>query len=68
VPYPRETNRDQVIRCRLTAEPDGWHVAPTKPQGSHVLTSMLGAKAYALIPRGEDDLAPGDRVDIELVG
>jgi molybdopterin molybdotransferase len=67
VPYGQEENRDQVIRCRLTAEPDGWHVAPTKPQGSHVLTSMLGAKAFALIPRGAGELSSGDRVEIELV-
>ena len=67
VPYPREAERDQVVRCRLDARPDGWHVAPTKPQGSHVLTSMLGAGALALIPRGEEDVAPGDRVDIELL-
>jgi molybdopterin molybdotransferase len=68
VAYPREAARDQVIRCRLAAEPDGWHVAPTKPQGSHVLTSMLGAGALALIPRGDRDAQPGDLVDIELLG
>ena len=67
VHYPREAGRDQVIRCRLAARPDGWHVAPTKPQGSHVLTSMIGAGALALVPRGEGDLAPGDAVEIELL-
>jgi molybdopterin molybdotransferase len=67
VPVPRTAGREQVIRCRLDARDDGWHVQPTKEQGSHVLTSMLGAAAYALVPAGEGELAAGERVDIELV-
>jgi molybdopterin molybdotransferase len=59
--------REQALRCRLEARDDGWHVAPTKEQGSHVLTSMLGAGALALVPRGEGALAPGERVDAELL-
>ena len=67
VDYPREPGRDQVLRVRLGARPDGWHVTPTKPQGSHVLTSMLGAGAFAIVPRGEGELAAGSTVDIELL-
>jgi molybdopterin molybdotransferase len=67
VPVPRNPNREEVVRCRVEARDDGWHVAPTKEQGSHVLTSMLGAGAYALVPAGEGELAAGSRVDIELV-
>jgi molybdopterin molybdotransferase len=67
VAYPREPGRDQVLRVRLDARPDGWHVAPTKPQGSHVLTSMLGAGAFAIVPRGDGELAAGSPVDIELL-
>jgi molybdopterin molybdotransferase len=67
VAVPRSPAREQVIRCRLDARDDGWHVAPTKEQGSHVLTSMLGAAAYALVPAGEGEVAAGERVDIELV-
>ena len=67
VDYPREPGRDQVLRVRLDARPDGWHVAPTKPQGSHVLTSMLGAGAFAIIPRGEGQVEAGSPVDIELL-
>jgi molybdopterin molybdotransferase len=63
----REPGRDQVLRCRLEARPDGWHVTPTKAQGSHVLTSMLGAEALALVPRGDGELAAGEPVDIELL-
>jgi molybdopterin molybdotransferase len=67
VPLPRNPNREEVVRCRLHADDDGWHVEPTKEQGSHVLTSMLGARAYALVPAGEGELPTGSRVDIELV-
>lgn len=67
VAVPRSPAREQVVRCRLDARDDGWHVRPTKEQGSHVLTSMLGAAAYALVPQGEGELAAGERVDIELV-
>jgi molybdopterin molybdotransferase len=68
VAVPRNASREEVVRCRLDARDDGWHVQPTKEQGSHVLTSMLGAGAYALVPEGEGELAAGERVDIELVG
>ena len=63
----REAERDQVLRCRLEARPDGWHATPTKAQGSHVLTSMLGAEALALVPRGDGELAAGETVDIEVL-
>jgi molybdopterin molybdotransferase len=66
-PLARSPKRDEVVRCRLEARDDGWHVAPTKEQGSHVLTSMLGAGAFALIPRGEGELEAGERVDIEIL-
>lgn len=67
VAIARSPKRDQVVRCRLAAREDGWHVEPTKDQGSHVLTSMLGARAFALVPAGDGELAAGVRVDIELV-
>ena len=47
-------------RRRLARDADG-------PQGSHVLTSMLGADALALVPPGEGALAAGERVEIELL-
>ena len=63
----RHPHRDQALRCRLHAEDDGWHVQPTKEQGSHVLTSMVGAAALALVPAGLGELSAGDRVDVELL-
>jgi molybdopterin molybdotransferase len=67
VALPRNPNREEVVRCRLEARDDGWHVAPNRAQGSHVLTSMLGAGAYALVPPGDGELPAGSRVEIELV-
>ena len=66
-PVKLNAQREQAIRCRLAARDDGWHVAPTKAQGSHVLTSMLGAGALAFLPAGERELAAGARVEIELL-
>jgi molybdopterin molybdotransferase len=67
VAVARNANREEVVRCRLHAREDGWHVEPTKEQGSHVLTSMLGARAYALVPAGDGELAAGERVEVELI-
>jgi molybdopterin molybdotransferase len=66
VAVPRTPSREQVVRCRLDVRDDGFHVRPTKEQGSHVLTSMLGAGAYALVPAGDGELGVGSRVEIEL--
>jgi molybdopterin molybdotransferase len=65
--FRRSPERDQVVRCRLWLRDDGWHVEPTKAQGSHVLSSMLDADAFALVEAGDGEIAPGERVGIELV-
>ena len=66
-PVGANPDRDQAVRCRLRIADDGWHAEPTGPQGSHVMSSMLGAGALALVPAGERDLAAGERVVIELL-
>jgi len=66
-PVKRSPAREQAVRVRLRADAGGWRATPTGPQQSHLLTSMLGAAALALVPRGEGELAAGDRVDIELL-
>jgi molybdopterin molybdotransferase len=55
------------VRCRLELRDDGWHATPTKDQGSHVLTSMLGADALAIIPTTSGTVRAGERVEIELL-
>jgi molybdopterin molybdotransferase len=59
--------RVHAVRCRLALHADGWHAIPTGPQESHVLTSMLGADALALIPAGSGTLAAGESVTVELL-
>jgi molybdopterin molybdotransferase len=67
-PLRRNPSRDEVVRCRLRAEDDGWHVTPTRDdQSSHVLTSMLAAEAFALVEAGEGMIEAGGRVPIELL-
>jgi molybdopterin molybdotransferase len=67
-PLKRNVARDEVVRCRLRAADDGWHVSPTRDdQSSHVLTSMLAADAFALVEAGEGTAEAGDRVPVELL-
>ena len=63
----RMPGRMHAARCRLELRPDGWHAITTGPQGSHILTSMLGADALALIEAGEGIAAAGERVVVELL-
>jgi len=64
----RNPRREQAIRVRLQQSDNGLTAEPTRgAQGSHVLTSMLGADALALIPPGEGEAAAGDPVEVELL-
>ena len=66
---PRSPERDEAVRVRLAGDLDGGLTAtPTGPQGSHVLTSMLGADGLALVTAGEGELAAGTPVAVELLG
>ena len=66
-PYAKRPGRAHVVRCRLEARDDGWHVTPTKAQASHVLTSMLDADALAYLDVDRDNVAAGDRAEIEIL-
>ena len=65
---PGALGRTAVVRCRTALHDDGWHVFPTKSQESHILTSMLGVEALALVPADRERIAAGEPVDIEFVG
>ncbi|MCZ4492291.1 MAG: molybdopterin molybdotransferase MoeA [Conexibacter sp.] len=64
VALPRHPDRDEMVRVHRDA--DG-RVAPTGPQDSHVLSSLLGADALALVPRGDGELPAGTEVVLEPV-
>jgi molybdopterin molybdotransferase len=67
-PVERNPRREQAVRVVLMPGGDTWRAALTKgAQGSHVLTSMLGANALALIPPGDGDVAAGELVEVELL-
>jgi molybdopterin molybdotransferase len=66
-PIEANPDRDQAVRCRLRMADDGWHALPTGPQGSHVLSSMIGAAALAIVPASDREVGPGERVVIELL-
>jgi molybdopterin molybdotransferase len=65
--YPKQPGRAHLVRCRLKLRDDGWHARPTGAQGSHVLTSMLGADALAVIPTAAETMRAGERVTIEML-
>lgn len=68
VPYEaKKPGRAHAVRCRLRLAEDGWHATPTGPQGSHILTSMLGADALAILPAAAGPLAAGEQVEVELL-
>ncbi len=61
----RNPDREQAIRVRLERR-DGKLVAiPNGPQGSHIVTSLLGADALAFVPAGEGELEAGAAVALE---
>ena len=63
---PRNRRREQAIRVRLEPQPGGDPVAtPNGPQGSHIMSSLLGADALALIPPGDGVLEAGTVVTLE---
>jgi molybdopterin molybdotransferase len=61
----RNPRREQAVRVRLERG-DGPPVAtPNGAQGSHILTSLIGADALAMIPAGDGTLAAGTVVALE---
>jgi molybdopterin molybdotransferase len=66
-PLPKPPGRAHAVRCRLELLDDGWHARPTGDQDSHVLTSMVGADALAIVPADADPPAVGETVELELL-
>jgi len=65
--YRKPPGRAHAVRCSLRADGDRLRAHPTGPQGSHVLTSMLGADGLAMIPADSEGVAAGERVEVELL-
>jgi molybdopterin molybdotransferase len=73
----RNPRRDQAVRVRLelgrAADPGAAATGPALTafpngaQGSHILTSLLGADALAMIPMGDGELPAGTVVALEAL-
>ncbi|MET0973428.1 MAG: gephyrin-like molybdotransferase Glp [Thermoleophilaceae bacterium] len=66
-PVRRNPRREEAVRVRLRHADDGLHAVTTGEQGSHMLTSMLGADALALIAAGDGELGAGERVKVQFL-
>ena len=64
-PSARNPAREQAVRVRLERRDGDTIAIPNGPQGSHILSSLVGAHALALIPAGDGELAAGERVALE---
>ncbi len=65
--HPKKPGRAHAVRCSLRAGEEGLVARTTGAQGSHVLTSMLGADGLALVPAASEGVVAGERVDVELL-
>jgi molybdopterin molybdotransferase len=65
----RNPRREQAVRVRLQADgaADTVRAFPNGAQGSHILSSLLGADALAMIPLGEGRLPAGTRVALQAL-
>jgi molybdopterin molybdotransferase len=58
----RNPRREQAVRVRLEHGPRGAVAHVNGAQGSHILSSLLGADALAMIPAGDGRLGAGTTV------
>jgi molybdopterin molybdotransferase len=64
----RQPDRDEAVRVSLATGDDGRLLAtPTGPQGSHILSSMLGADGLAIVAAGAGGVDPGTVVPVEPI-
>jgi molybdopterin molybdotransferase len=66
-PVPRNPDREQALRVRLERQNGRLVAIPNGPQGSHIVTSLLGADALALVPAGEGEIEAGATVALEAL-
>jgi molybdopterin molybdotransferase len=61
----KPAGRTHAVRCTIRTALRGLLAEPTGAQGSHILTSMLGADALALLPAQATVVGAGEPVEIE---
>jgi len=65
--YEKTADRAHAVRARLLLTSDGWQAQLTGDQRSHILGSMLGADALALIPTSVTAVRAGESVEVLLL-
>jgi molybdopterin molybdotransferase len=58
----RNTHRDEFLRARTQTSAEGVVLEPVTGQESHMIVRAAGADALVFAPRGEGELAAGERV------
>jgi molybdopterin molybdotransferase len=61
----RNPSREMALRVRLERLNGNTVALPNGPQASHIVTSLLGADALALIPAGEGEAPAGTTVRLQ---
>ncbi len=65
---PRNPSREEAVRVRLRTDAQGRLLADsTGAQDSHLLSSLLGADALALVPPAPEPLPAGSPVAVERI-
>jgi molybdopterin molybdotransferase len=64
---PRNPRRLRAVSVSLTHGPHGTIAHSTGPQESHILTSLIGADALAMIPQGDGRLDAGTTVTLQAL-
>jgi molybdopterin molybdotransferase len=65
VAVARNPRREQAVRVRLQRGHGPAVATPNGAQGSHILTSLVGADALAMIPAGPGEVPAGATVKLE---
>ena len=63
----RNPRREQAVRVRLRRQDGRTLATPNGGQGSHILSSLVGADALAMIPAGEGVLQAGTTVALRTL-
>ena len=58
----RNGGRDEFVRARTRSSPEGIALDPVTGQESHMIARAAGADALVYAPRGDGELAAGERV------
>lgn len=65
--WDKQPGRAHVLPCRLQLTDAGFLAHLPKAAGSHLITSMVGCDALAILPEDSGPAGAGERVEIELL-